>query len=245
MRKIIITNNKGGVGKTNIATQILFHLARKGHSVIGVDLDAQCNFTEVLHKFPVVGQAVELVTEGKALTASLQPGEIGIVAGYSEMNAQTDEGVLEKTCSGIAGLSGADFCVIDTPPTFPVIVYGAMAASDYLLVPVQMKRHAIQGIEKVVEAFMGVREINEHLDLVGFLPSCYHSSWPEERQNLKLIIEEYHEVMVPHAIRLLQAYESAQKAGVPIWEIPTQSGKAAAREFEEFMDWLYPKLMKG
>ena len=45
MKKIIIANNKGGVGKTTIASQIVYALAERGHSVIGVDLDSQRNFT--------------------------------------------------------------------------------------------------------------------------------------------------------------------------------------------------------
>ncbi len=43
MKKIIIANNKGGVGKTTIASQIVYALADRGHSVIGVDLDSQRN----------------------------------------------------------------------------------------------------------------------------------------------------------------------------------------------------------
>ena len=43
--KILVMSNKGGVGKTTIASQLAYALSERGHSVMGIDLDGQRNFT--------------------------------------------------------------------------------------------------------------------------------------------------------------------------------------------------------
>ena len=44
-KKVMVTNNKGGVGKTTLCYNLGVELARKGLSVALVDLDPQCNLT--------------------------------------------------------------------------------------------------------------------------------------------------------------------------------------------------------
>lgn len=64
MKKIVIVNNKGGVGKTTLASQLAFHLAGSGFSVVALDIDGQRNFTSVMHGQKVVGSALDMVTSG-------------------------------------------------------------------------------------------------------------------------------------------------------------------------------------
>lgn len=48
MKSIAFFNNKGGVGKTTIATTIGYELSRKGYKVLVIDLDPQSNTTQVV-----------------------------------------------------------------------------------------------------------------------------------------------------------------------------------------------------
>src|SRR5450759_5288300 len=46
MRKIVIVNHKGGVGKTTSAINISAGLAKQGNNVLVIDADPQANLTE-------------------------------------------------------------------------------------------------------------------------------------------------------------------------------------------------------
>jgi len=242
MRKIIIANNKGGVGKTTIASQIVYALAAKGHSVIGIDLDSQRNFTGSFEGGKDLGSALDLVTRGAPIEADLNAGEIGILAGHKDLLAQNSDDVLVNVRNGIAQSGGADYCVIDAPPSFSEVVYGAFLGSDYLLVPIELKRFSLDGIEGVLEAFIAAQEHNPDLELLGLLPSRFDAVKQVERDALVTVAESFERLLVPHAIRNRTAYVQAQDAGVSLAEINTRSGKEAAEEFSAFFDWFYAKI---
>ncbi len=242
MKKIIIANNKGGVGKTTIASQIVYALAAKGHSVIGVDLDSQRNFTGAFEGVKDLGNALDLVTRGAPIEANLTAGEIGILSGHKDLLAQNSDDVLIHVRNGLSQSSGADFCVIDAPPSFSEVVYGALLGSDYLLVPIELKRFSLDGIEGVLEAFIAAQEHNPNLELLGLLPSRFDAVKQVERDALVTVAESFERLLVPHAIRNRTAYVQAQDAGVSLADIKTRSGREAAAEFGAFFIWFYAKI---
>ena len=48
MKTLVLCNQKGGVGKSAVATLLAHHLAHRGRRVLAIDLDHQGNFTKPL-----------------------------------------------------------------------------------------------------------------------------------------------------------------------------------------------------
>lgn len=48
MRTLSFFNNKGGVGKTILSTNVAHYFARHGKRVLYVDCDPQCNTTQLM-----------------------------------------------------------------------------------------------------------------------------------------------------------------------------------------------------
>ncbi|MFV1761514.1 ParA family protein [Phaeobacter sp. A90a-4k] len=245
MKKIVVTNNKGGVGKTTIASQIIFSLAAKGHSVVAVDLDGQRNLTSSFEHSPVIGDALDMVTDGKPFSADLGAGQIGVVAGHKDLQAQNSDDVMVNVSGALRSSDGADFCVIDTPPSFGDVVYGALLGADYVLIPIELKKYSLDGIEMALEAFIAAQAVNNDLRLLGFLPSRFDAVKQVERDALDAVAKEFEQVVIRHQIRNRVAYVVAQEEGVALSEVKTKSGKEAQEEFGAFFDWLYGEVNGG
>lgn len=244
MKTIVIANNKGGVGKTTVASQIAFYLGRAGYSVIAVDLDGQRNLTSALGGARVVGNALQMLEGGEAPSFAVDPGEVVLIEGDRDVPVSSDDAVLQSTVAALDGLDGADFCIVDTPPTFSALVYGALLTADFMLSPIELKRFSLDGVEGVLKAFVQVQEINEDIQFLGLLPSRFDAVKKNERETLLAVAESYSNLLVPHAIRNRVGYEAAEAEGIPVFEVPTASGKEAAAEFGAFFDWFIEAIEK-
>ena len=242
MKTIIVANNKGGVGKTTVASQIAHSLAADGKSVVCIDLDGQRNLSGSMEKAKILGSSLSLVEGGDPIQIELGAGEIGLVEGDSDLTAYHADEVMSNVSAGLRALDGADFCIVDTPPSFSVIVYGALLGGDFLLVPIELKRYSLDGLEGVLEAFFKVQEVNAGLTLLGVLPSRYDAVKASERAKLDEVNENFQSVVVPHSIHNRVAYEDAQAHGLAIAELKTKGGKEAAKEFAAFFGWLKEKI---
>jgi len=245
MKKIVIVNNKGGVGKTTVASQLAFHLAESGFSVVALDLDGQRNLTTALQGQKVAGSSLDMISSGEAPEIAAEQGEVVLISGDADIPVSTDDEVLRLSALSIAGLDGADFCIIDTPPTFSAVVYGALVSADYMLSPIELKRFSLDGVEGVVKAFFQIQEINPDIAFLGLLPSRYDAVKKSERDMLRLVASQYAELIIPHAIHNRVAYEAAGAEGLHIKEVNTASGKVAAAEFQAFFDWFREAVDEG
>ena len=65
-----------------------------------------------------------------------------------------------------------DFVLIDTPPNFGFHTLNALAAADYILVPVQMSGFAIKGLKEVLRTVAAARQrLNSDVRVLGILPT--------------------------------------------------------------------------
>ena len=191
---ITVVNQKGGVGKTDLAVNLASSLAKAGKKVLLVDLDPQANTTDYLTLNRPELTTGELLTDDKLMikemmqdtqieNLSLAPG--GASLNVAQVDLLNDVGMQFKLKRKLRSMKH-DYVIIDTPPSLGVLTINALTASDRVLVPVQVNYFATEGVNKLMNTVKKVkREINPKLNVMGFVLTMY-----DKRNKLSYKIEK-------------------------------------------------------
>lgn len=179
MRRLAVTNQKGGSAKTTTAVNLAAALAEEGRSVLFIDLDPQGNATSWLGLGKPEKGAFELLTGTVPGPALIQPTAIenvSCIPATAELSGAERalareigaESTLRRRLAGLAG--DYDYLVIDTPPTFGMLTLNALAAVEELVVPVEAHVLALAGVAQLLETVLMINErLNPGLAIAGIV----------------------------------------------------------------------------
>jgi chromosome partitioning protein len=156
-----IVNMKGGVGKTTTAVNLGAALARRGRSVLVVDLDPQANATGWLgcDERPTASVANALADRKAAPLAVARSTADGVdlvygsreLAGVAEdLRASSPTPALALRAA-LKQIPAYDEILIDCPPGLGLLSLNAMIAADSLIVPVDSQTMALAGVAQIRE----------------------------------------------------------------------------------------------
>lgn len=191
-RIIAIANQKGGVGKTTTALNLASGLKQQGKNVLLIDLDPQFNLSDYLgYEHSSENETISTLMSNvsmnsvdvkKAIYTSSEgidyiPSDIRLSsAEIFLINVMSRETVLKRILSDDS-LSCYDYIIIDCLPSLGILMVNALTASDYVIVPVQAQKFALDGIHLFLNAFTQVkRNLNPHLELLGVLLTMYDNT---------------------------------------------------------------------
>ena len=177
MKKIVITNNKGGVGKTATAVTLASLMKRKGYRVLLVDADSQGNSTKWYNaKVYDTNTLYDLILAKEQENASdcIQHTESGdIIAGGRPL--EDADVILSSFMAGEMRLKYAledidnmyDYCIIDTHTGLNKLEKSALLTANALIVPLEATKSSIDGLVSIINAANEVRRYNNDLTYIG------------------------------------------------------------------------------
>lgn len=234
---ISVANQKGGVGKSTSVYCIGAGLAMEGKKVLLMDVDPQGDLTKMLglrkpHELPqtlgnvmndVIGgippdghteirhhpEGFDFVPGNRSLTAV----ETGLV------NVMSRETVLRQYVDSVK--QNYDYVLLDCRPSLGMLVINALAASDYVLVPVQADYLAAEDMTELVGTVQQIkRQIHPKLKIGGvFLTMANETNF--RKDVVKSVRESYGRhlpilnAVIPATVRLAEISTADKSIEMP------------------------------
>lgn len=216
---IVVVNQKGGVGKTTTAINVAASLASSNCSVLLVDFDPQGNTTSGLgfSKDSLGGGSYDVLCRGASLANAVQesripglyilPSNADLAAAEIELVNQKDR---EFKLENALKTATYDYIIIDCPPSLGLLTVNALAAANWVLIPVQAEYYALEGLGQLLQTIQKVRQaINPSLELLGVVLTMFdkRTSLSEQvQQELKNYFgDKLFKTIVPRNVRLAEA----------------------------------------
>lgn len=258
MKTLVITTEKGGVGKTALSVQLAFYLAlRLKKRVLFLDLDVQNNASRNLSKqgsAAVASFTSHDVLTGKPITLPTEPFVL-VPEGDRltlELESQGREAHTKFTNNLAEFLEAVDrdfdVCLMDTGPRADICHNAALMTAGYFLAPIVLSQHALDGVMDILYGtpwgYESIQQsVNPSLKLLGVLPVMVEAK-PVQQKVFQFM--EKHEAFTGILLRLddrsvakvprMQALEEAQNLSQFVGDLGKTSGRDAWRQLKPVFD---------
>ncbi len=184
---VTILNQKGGVGKSSSTHHLSGTLAQMGRRVLLLDADPQSSLTQGIWG-PVATRQLDPASTIAAVLRGDRPhpeqvihptslAGVDLVPGSRAATTYNtpDPHLADSEAQGVLrefleeAQNGYDVVLADCPPNLHLCSWAALAASDYLIVPLQPEDYGSQGIVDVLESLTRVQAAGYPVRLLGYL----------------------------------------------------------------------------
>lgn len=219
MTVLVVSNQKGGVGKTTTAISLGAALVDTGQRVLIVDLDPQANATSGLgiskeRSNGIHGALLRERPLAEAVVNTALPGLDLVPSGPEMAGAEVELVPLLarefRLRQALRDTTRYDTVLVDCPPSLGLLTVNALAAGDGVIVPVQCEYYALEGLAQLLDTINAVRQrLNERLEVLAIVLTM------EDRRN-RLSMQVIDEVRthfpnlvahsrIPRTVRLAEA----------------------------------------
>ena len=251
MGKIIaIVNQKGGVGKTTTAVNLVAALTALGKKVLLCDFDPQANATSglgvdkkkikksVYHV--AIGECVAQEAVVHTQFADILPSSADLAGAAVELITLPEpDKCLKKALLPLK--NSYDVIFIDCPPSLEMLTLNALAAADSILVPVQCEYYALEGLSDLMATLRMVkRRINPALEIFGVALTMFDGRTNFSTQVAEEVRRHFpgkvFAAVIPRNIRLAEA----PSHGIPVtvYDRSSRGAKAYTQMAEEIANKL-------
>ncbi len=220
-RIVCVANQKGGVGKTTTAVNLVASLASFGRNVLLIDIDPQGNATmgcgvnkHDLDKSScdvLLGEAPfdEVVTRSPSADFDVLPANSELTAAeVGLMSAPLREKRLSLAL--MDAVERYEYIVVDCPPSLNMLTVNALVAAHSVLIPIQCEYYALEGLSALINTIRQIQaNRNPALEIEGIVRTMHD---PRNRLTNEVSAQLIHhfkdkvfKTLIPRNVRLAEA----------------------------------------
>lgn len=244
MKILLVTNRKGGVGKTTIACHAAWYFGQTKR-VLFVELDTQRNASQTLHSDEIDLKTSDLLNR-KVIIPSREQVGISVIAADDALKSivVSPKDHMTHLRANILAAKDYDLCIFDAAPAADTLNIGPMLFATHVLAPIMLTKYSLQGIESLLQSIVGMQQqYNKDLKFLGMLPNQYIANSPNQKAALKDLFERVgDQFMFDAVLSQRQAYEYATAVGKPAWDDPKTASRIAGKEIRGVMEKIEQRM---
>lgn len=230
---IAICNQKGGVGKTTLATNLAKRMRSTGKKNLVIDCDPQGNATTTLGVDISPGDftlndVLAAVATGSAGSLGRQavryidsPWNIDLLPADRLLASRESDTSLgrETRLATVTEDLRDDYghIIIDCPPSIGMLTTNALVAADRALIVTHARETAVDGVSEMVSTIATVRaHYNPHLILAGIVMNAYRKDRVDRRAWADKLNEYFGNYLLKSTLPEREAIASAATRHEPI-----------------------------
>jgi chromosome partitioning protein len=236
MITIAVSNHKGGVGKSTIATNLSIGLTLQGYKVLLIDNDPQGNATVgigvymedldpetpyigTLYSAKAVTNIMDFVMNTPYENLSLIPSHIGFNKVDQYISGKSfREQILDKA---IKTATDFDYVVVDCSSDLKIITHNALFAADKILIPITLDNWAVRGLTDQMEIITDLKGTMENPNFkpydIKLVKSMVSGYGKDSNQKIEDALNAYSDMILNSKIK--------QTVGIRKSQIENEEGK--------------------
>jgi chromosome partitioning protein len=252
VRKLVVANFKGGVGKTTLAVNLSVQLAHQmKRRVLLVDTDPSANVTAQLKVKARHTLSEVILGEVEARQAIVPVAGFGSLfvlpssraTQATEMRIASQVGRERVLSRRLRGLDDFDYLIFDTPPSISIMAQNAFVYAQQVLIPVSMDPMSLLGASNTLGLLEEVRDgLEVPCSVIGIVPTFVDQRLIITRVVMNAIDQRFDGIPILPQIRTDTSVRKATASQVPIVEYAPRS--RAAEDFRRLAQDLEARLAK-
>ncbi len=249
---IVVTNQKGGVGKTTTCAALAGIFVSRGKRVLAIDMDPQGNLSFSLGAEDTGYTIHDVMTGECSIGDSIKSTHIcdvitsNILLSGSELELTSEhrEFILKDTLNTVRNIY--DYIIIDTPPALSILTINAYTAANDLIIPMTPEILSLQGLAQLRETILAVKKYyNRRLNIRGILLTKYVSRLAlskDVEEMVGIVADQLHTKVLDVKISVSAAVAEAPAHQEVITKYSPRC--KAAKDYIRLAESLYPEIVE-
>ena len=239
--RIIVINQKGGVGKTTTCVNLAYSLSEMKYKVLMVDFDSQCNLTSSISADNTRYNSYDFITGACKAKDAVQttlfenlfiiPGSIELSGLEIELsNDERKANYLNDTLSSLDNYY--DFILLDCPPSLGLLTINALKWASKILIPMQCEYLSMEGLSLLLNTLNTAKKnLKSSFSILGIVFTMYMKRSKLNQETIDDVTNYFpnlvFKTVIPRNIRLAEA----PSFGLPVKAY--EKGSIGAKAYDE------------